>query len=78
MSLFLTDLVFSNPNDSATGEIRLERSGQPLLVLDLRNFRDLDFHFVTPIVVGPGQQLNLVCPGGCTGAAVYYSGFQRP
>jgi hypothetical protein len=77
MSLYLTDLVFSNPSDTATGELRLERSGQPLLVLQLQNFRDLDFHFVTPIVVGPGQELALICPAGCPGAALYYSGFQR-
>jgi hypothetical protein len=76
-TLFLTDLVFSNPSDTATGEIRLERSGQPLLVLRLENFRDLDFHFVTPIVVAQGQQLSLACPTGCTDSAVYYSGYQR-
>jgi hypothetical protein len=76
-SLYVTDLVFSNPSDTVTGEIRLERSGQPLLVLRLENFRDLDFHFVTPILVAPGQELSLVCPTGCPGSAVYYSGFTR-
>jgi hypothetical protein len=74
-TLFLTDLVFSNPSVTATGDIRLERSGEPLLVLRLENFRELDFHFVTPIVVASGQQLSLVCPGGCPGAALYYSGY---
>jgi hypothetical protein len=78
MSLYLTDLVFSNPSETATGEIRLERSGKPLLVLRLENFRDLDFHFVTPIVVGTDQEISLTCPDGCPGAALYYSGFQRP
>ena len=77
MTLYLTDLVFSNPSDTATGELRLERSGQPLLVLQLQNFRDLDFHFVTPIVVASDQQLAIVCAPGCPGAALYYSGFQR-
>jgi hypothetical protein len=76
-TLFITDLVFSNPDAAATGEIRLERDGQPLIVLQLQNFRDLDFHFVTPIVVGDGQALGLVCPGGCAGGALYYSGYQR-
>ena len=76
-TLFLTDLVFSNPDDAATGQLRLERAGQALLVLELRNFRDLDYHFVTPIVVGDGQALALVCPTGCAGAAVYYSGYER-
>ena len=45
--------------------------------LQLQNFRDLDFHFVTPVVVNAGQQLQVVCPAGCDGAAVYYSGYQR-
>jgi hypothetical protein len=76
-TLFLTDLVFSNPDDTATGQLRLERAGQALLVLELRNFRDLDYHFVTPIVVGDGQALALVCPTGCAGSAVYYSGYER-
>jgi len=75
--LFITDLVFSNPTDSATGEIRLERADQTLLALRLENFRDLDFHFVTPIVVADGQSIALVCPTGCPGAAVYYSGYRR-
>jgi hypothetical protein len=75
--LYLTDLVFSNPSATATGDIRLERSGQALLVLRLENFRDLDFHFVTPIVATAGQTLRLVCPTGCDGASLYYSGFQR-
>jgi hypothetical protein len=75
--LYVTDLVFSNPSDTVTGEIRLERSGQQLLVLRLENFRDIDFHFVTPILVAAGQELSLVCPTGCPGAAVYYSGFTR-
>ena len=76
-SLYLTDLVFSNPNDTATGDLRLERSGKPLLVLALQNFRDLDFHFVTPIVVADGQTLAIVCPDGCAGASLYYSGYLR-
>jgi hypothetical protein len=78
-TLFVTDLVFSNPSSTAVGELRLERSGQPLLVLRLENFRDLDFHFVTPIVVAAGQNLGLACddPTACAGTSLYYSGFVR-
>ncbi|HLX34128.1 MAG TPA: hypothetical protein VKR30_02680 [Candidatus Limnocylindrales bacterium] len=76
-SLYITDLVFSNPSSTATGEIRLERSGEVLLSFQLQNFRDLDFHFVTPIVVADGQQLTLSCPTGCSGSAVFYSGYQH-
>ena len=59
----------------------LLRNGQPLLRLRLENFRDLDFHFVTPVVVAAGQTLNLSL--ACTGSAacdpaLYYSGYLRP
>jgi hypothetical protein len=76
-SLYLTDFLFSNPDPTGTGEIRLERDGQALFVLRLENFRDLDFHFVTPILVADGQELAIVCPTGCPGAALFYSGYQR-
>ncbi len=76
-TLNITDLVFSNP-DGSTGTLRLRRSGEDLMVLRLENFRDLDFHFVTPIVVGPGQQLQLRCESGaCENAGLYYSGYER-
>jgi hypothetical protein len=76
-SLYLTDFLFSNPDPAGTGEIRLERDGQALFVLRLENFRDLDFHFVTPILVADGKELAIVCPTGCAGAALFYSGYQR-
>jgi hypothetical protein len=76
-TLYITDLVFSNPNAS-TGALRLRRAGEDLMVLRLENFRDLDFHFVSPIVVGPGKQLRLVCEGPCDAAAgMYFSGYER-
>jgi hypothetical protein len=75
--LFVTDLVFSNP-EGTSGTIRLRRSGQDLFVLNLDNFRDLDFHFVTPIAVGADQSLRLQCSGACEGPpAVYFSGYER-
>ncbi|HEY5488641.1 MAG TPA: hypothetical protein VIK00_02300 [Candidatus Limnocylindrales bacterium] len=78
-TVFVTDLVFANPSDTATGQLRLERSGQALLVLRLEDFRDLDFHFVTPIVVAAGQSLGIGCddPNACAGTSVYYSGYTR-
>lgn len=78
-TLFVTDLVFSNPSSTAIGEVQLRLDGQTLLALRMENFRDLDFHFVTPIVVAAGQQLSLVCSEGECPAqtAVYISGFQR-
>ncbi len=75
-TLYITDLVFSNP-DGSTGQITLRRGNQDLMLLRLENFRDLDFHFVTPIVVGKGQQLRLPCDGPCANAGLYYSGYER-
>jgi hypothetical protein len=86
-TLYITDFVFSNPSDTATGSLRLQRSttaGSPedMLILQLQDFRSLDYHFVTPIVVAAGESLNLVCddPSQCSGppaASVYYSGYLR-
>jgi len=74
-TLFVTDLVFSNP-DGESGPVRLRRNGESLLSLRLENFRDLDFHFVTAIVVGPDDEMDLWC-AECSNAAVFYSGYER-
>ncbi len=79
-TLFITDLVFSNPNGHQ-GTLTLQRDVTDLLELRLENFRDLDFHFVTPIVVPAGSNLNmtLVCTdAGSCDPAVLYSGYLRP
>jgi hypothetical protein len=79
-TLFVTDLVFSNRNTDAAGDISLRRNDDALMVLRAENFRDLDFHFVTPIAIASGQQLRLTCEltfGSCDSVAVYYSGFER-
>jgi hypothetical protein len=78
-TLFVTDLVFSNPN-GVPGAIVIMRNTTPLLQLRLENFRDYDLHFVTPIVITAGQQLNLSlsCTTSPCDPAVFYSGYQRP
>jgi hypothetical protein len=79
-TLFITDLVFSNPN-GREGAVVLLRDAERLLELRLENFRDFDLHFVTPIVIGSGQSLNLslACTGeGPCDPAVFYSGYLRP
>ena len=59
----------------------LLRNDTPLLQLRLENFRDYDLHFVTPVVIGPDDALNLslscTSPGSCD-PAVFYSGYLRP
>ena len=78
-TISITDLVSSNA-EGASGELTLQRvspSGTaPLFVLKLENFRDLDFHFVTPITIREGESLNLVasCSPTCT-PSVFFSGY---
>jgi hypothetical protein len=79
---FLTDLVFANPN-GRTGTLKLYRDEFVLVTLRLENFRDLDLHYVTPILVQPDRTLRLEAK--CTGQnaspcdpSVYFSGFIRP
>jgi hypothetical protein len=75
----ITDLVFENPS-GASGSVQLIRGeSEVLFELRLENFRDLDFHFVTPIKVVDGQKFTLRCANdgqGCS-AAVYYSGYVK-
>lgn len=78
-TLFITDFVFSNPN-GASGGLVISRTTAILLQLKLDNFRDYDLHFVTPIVVPAGDQLNLTlsCSSSPCNPAVFYSGYERP
>ena len=80
----MTDLVFENPNGNS-GSLQLMRfnaaknQNQVLLSLRLENFRDLDFHFVTPLTFKENDKLELVCTpqteGSACDASVYYSGY---
>lgn len=77
---YLTDLVFANPSGRA-GTLQLRRDSFVLITLRLENFRDLDFHYVTPIVVQAGQTLGFVAtcaPVTPCDPSVYFSGFLRP
>ena len=79
-TFYMTDLVFANPNGRA-GTLQLLRDGFVLITLRLENFRDLDFHYVTPIVIQKGQKLGFTATCTSSGAcdpSVYFSGFVRP
>lgn len=78
-TLFVTDLVFSNPN-GREGALVILRDTTPLLQLRLENFRDYDLHFVTPIVFAPGDQLvlSLQCTTAPCDPAVFWAGYLRP
>lgn len=60
--LRLTDIVLQNPQGDS-GRLEVRRDGDVLLTLALQNFRDIDYHFVAPILFGEGSslQLSLVC-----------------
>lgn len=83
VTLYVTDLVFQNAGTTPTGQIIVGRrdptqpANEVLLILQLENFRDLDFHWVTPLAFESGESLYLECPTGCQDAGVSWSGFQR-
>ena len=70
--LLLTDIVFEN-SAGDTGTFRVQRGTDVLFEIGLNNFRDLDYHFVTPLVFDPaaGQDLD---DRGCVSG----DGQQRP
>jgi hypothetical protein len=57
--------VLGNPKGDS-GTLTLKRGDQVLFVEALDNFRDLDFHFIAPIVVAGGQSLavDIDCQNG--------------
>ncbi|MGH9022795.1 MAG: hypothetical protein ACRDV9_06815 [Acidimicrobiia bacterium] len=76
----LTDLVLQNPAGDA-GILEVRRGDGVILRVNLANFRDLDYHFVSPVVFGEKEQVVLAVecanPAGspaCSPAA-YLSGF---
>jgi hypothetical protein len=74
-SLQITDILVEN-SAGDTGSLTLARSGVPVMQWAMANFRDLDYHWITPTVFGPGTQMQLIvsgCSGGCT-PGIYYAG----
>ncbi|HKD98416.1 MAG TPA: hypothetical protein VKB69_12615 [Micromonosporaceae bacterium] len=58
----MTDIIVENPQGDA-GQVDLRVNGVSMLTLSLANFRDEDYHLVTPVEVLAGQtvQLHTVC-----------------
>ena len=54
----LTDLVFQNPAGD-TGSVTLLRGKDTLFLDSLANFRNLDYHFVAPIIFGEKVDVTL-------------------
>jgi len=82
-ALALTDIVLQNPQGDA-GTLRLDRGDGAILSFSLQNFRDWDYHFVSPILVKAGQRVTVDArctapgkPAGLCRPAVYLGGFIR-
>lgn len=75
-TLQVTDIVLQNPGGDA-GSLQIRRNGTALLVVELANFRDLDYHFVAPIVFTAGQKLELAadCTAGACTPGAYFAGY---
>jgi hypothetical protein len=77
--LTVSDIILQNPAGNE-GFVELRRDDEVLLRNALVNFRDLDFHFLAPILFAAGQHvvLHVECagPAACTPAA-YLAGRLR-
>lgn len=74
-TLEVTDILLEN-SAGVSGNIFLERSGQVLMSWSMANFRDLDYHWITPIYFDAHSQLQLTvkdCAGVCT-PSLYFAG----
>jgi len=74
-TLEVTDILVENSAGNS-GNLAVERSGTILMEWAMANFRDVDYHWITPTVFGPGTQLQIVV-SGCTSACtpgIYYAG----
>jgi hypothetical protein len=56
--LSITDIFLQNP-EGDSGSLRIQRDDKRLLVVRLDNFRDLDYHFASPLVFTAGQKFTL-------------------
>jgi hypothetical protein len=76
-TLSVTDMIFENPN-AEKGILRIKRNNDILLVVNLDNFRDLDYHFVAPLTFNAKDKLviEFQC-GSCGNAAVFVNGYQK-
>jgi hypothetical protein len=74
-SLQITDLLVEN-SAGDSGNLALAKNGVPVIQWAMADFRDLDYHWITPTVFGPGSQVQLTvsgCSGHCN-PGIYYAG----
>ena len=73
--LEITDLLVQN-SAGGDGILTLASGGKPLMQWSMDDFRDLDYHWITPTVFAPQSKVELVL-SGCTSACtpgIYYAG----
>lgn len=80
-TLSITDIVLEN-SQGDTGTLVIRRNDAVLMSVQLANFRDLDYHFVAPLVFKADDKLTiaLTCDGPGAPAtscndAVFYAGY---
>jgi hypothetical protein len=74
-TLGVTDILLQN-YAGASGNVYLQDSGKVLMTWALADFRDIDYHWITPVYFRPDSKLQLAvkdCNGGCT-PALYFAG----
>jgi hypothetical protein len=83
-TLQVTDIVFQNPNGD-TGRIQIRRGTTVLFEIGLANFRDYDYHFVTPLQFTSDQNVVMAVqctqgptPGSACTPAASFTGFSEP
>jgi hypothetical protein len=77
-TLSVTDMIFENPS-AQKGTLTIRKNTEVLLVVNLDNFRDLDYHFVAPLTFNAKDKLTVEfnCGGGCGSAAVFVNGYLK-
>jgi hypothetical protein len=83
-TLQVTDIVFQNPG-ADTGRLQVRRGDDVLFEIGLANFRDYDYHFVTPLEFTADQTVVIAVqcesgatPGSACTPAASFTGFTEP
>lgn len=76
-TLVVTDIILQNPRGDA-GTLQIKRGDDVLYETGLANFRDLDFHFLEPLVFSPDKPLTVDVSCQLPGGASPATGTCRP
>jgi hypothetical protein len=76
-TLVITDIILQNPRGDA-GTLQIKRGDDVLYETGLANFRDLDFHFLEPLVFSPDKPLTIDVSCQLPGAPEPATGKCRP